>query len=128
MNMNRVLLAGNLTRDPVLRTVASGLPCVDFGLALNESFTGKDGKKRDKVCFLDVVVWDKQAKACADHLRKGAPLFLEGRLQYDEWEDKEGHKRNKIRVRADRVHFLGKPVEGAQRKAADREDGPPLDE
>lgn len=113
LRMNRVMLAGNLTRDPVVRKTPTGVSCADLSLAMNESFTGKDGKAQETACFVDVVAWEKQAEACGDYLKKGAPVFIEGRLQYDQWEDKEGQKRNKIRVRADRVQFMGRPAGSA---------------
>ena len=117
MRMNKVLLVGNLTRDPVLRKTPAGVACVDLGLAVNESYTGKDGKPQETACFVDVVAWEKQAEACREYLRKGAPVFVEGRLQYDHWEDKEGQKRNRIRVRADRVQFMGRPGGAGERAA-----------
>lgn len=107
--LNRVLLMGHLTRDPNLRQASNGTPYADFGLAINESYQ-KNGQKVEKTCFVDVVVWDRQASACGEHLHKGSPVFIEGRLQLDEWNDKtSGEKRSKLRVRADRVHFLGQP-------------------
>lgn len=121
LRMNRVMLVGNLTRDPVLRKTASGAACTDLSLAANESYTGKDGKTTDTVCFVDVVAWEKQAEACCEYLKKGAPVFVEGRLQYDQWEDKDGQKRNKIRVRADRVQFMGRPGGGERDGEGGRE-------
>lgn len=109
VRMNRVMLVGNLTRDPVVRTTPGGVSCADLSLAMNESYTGKDGQAQESVCFVEVVAWEKQAQACGQFLKKGAPVFVEGRLQYDQWEDKEGQKRNKVRVRADRVQFLARP-------------------
>lgn len=115
LRMNRVMLVGNLTRDPVLRKTPTGVSCADISIAVNESYTSKEGKTQDTACFVEVVAWEKQAEACGEYLQKGAPVFVEGRLQYEQWEDKEGQKRNKIRVRADRVQFMGRPREGAPR-------------
>jgi single-strand DNA-binding protein len=106
------MLVGNLTRDPVVRKTPTGVACADLSMAINEPYAGKDGKKQESACFVDVVAWEKQAEACGEFLRKGAPVCVEGRLQYDQWEDKDGQKRNKIRVRADRVQFMGKPPGG----------------
>lgn len=115
VRINRVMLAGNLTRDPVLRKTGSGVSCADLSLAVSDGYAGKDGKNQETTCFIDVVAWEKQADACSEYLQKGAPVLVEGRLQYDQWKDKEGNPRNKIRVRADRVQFLGRPGGGAAR-------------
>jgi single-strand DNA-binding protein len=109
------MLAGNLTRDPLLRKTATGVACADLSLAVNESYVGKDGKSQESTCFVDVVAWEKQAEACQNYLRKGAPVLVEGRLQFDQWEDKDGQKRNKLRVRADRVQFMGRAPGGEAR-------------
>jgi len=107
-SFNKVLLIGNLTRDPELRRLPSGTAVVELGLALNRSFTGKDGERREEVVFVDVTVWDRQAETCAEYLRKGKPVHVEGYLKMDQWEDKAtGEKRSKLKVQADRVQFLG---------------------
>ena len=106
---NRVILMGNLTRDPDTRYLQSGTAVTDMGLAVNETYAGQDGQKVEKTVFVDVVVWAKQAEACAQYLGKGSPVLVEGRLQLDQWETKDGEKRSKLRVRADRVQFLGRP-------------------
>lgn len=109
-SVNRVMMMGRLTRDPSLRRLGETLEVAEFGLAMSEWTGGKDGERKEKVCFVDIVVWDRQAVACNEHLRKGMQVFVEGRLQMDEWSDKQsGEKRTKLRVRADRVHFLGTP-------------------
>jgi single-strand DNA-binding protein len=108
---NRTLLMGNLTRNPDIRYTPSGAAVCDLGLAVNETFTNKAGETIDKTCFVDVTVWGKQAESCSQYLKKGSPVFVEGRLELDQWE-KDGEKRSKLRVRADRVQFLsGKPGE-----------------
>ena len=115
------MLIGNLTRDPAVRTTNGGTPYADFGLAVNESYM-KDGQKVEKAVFLDVVVWDRQASACGEHLQKGSSVFIDGKLQFEEWTDKEsGAKRSKLKVRGDRVHFLSPP----RQKSEDM--GPPVD-
>lgn len=105
-NYNRVMLIGNLTRDPELRYTPSGTAVVEIGLAVNENYKNKEGKIIEKACFVDITVWDRQAETCNEFLKKGSPVFIEGRLQFDQWETSEGEKRNKLRVRADRVQFL----------------------
>jgi len=104
---NRVLLMGNLTRNPEIRYTPSGTAVVDLGLAVNESFKNKAGEVVEQVCYVDVVVWGRQAETASEYLQKGSPVFVEGRLQLDQWENQQGEKRSKLRVRADRVQFLG---------------------
>ena len=106
-NLNKVLLIGNLTRDPELRYIPSGAAVANFGLATNRRYTTQDGEQKEEVCFVEIVVWRKTAEACANYLSKGRPVFIEGYLQYDSWEAEDGQKRNKLRVVADRVQFLG---------------------
>ncbi len=106
-SLNRVLLIGNLTRDPELRYIPSGTAVANFGLATNRVYTTQDGEKKEEVCFVEIVTWGKTAENCANYLSKGRQVFVEGRLQYDSWETEDGQKRNRLRVRADRVQFLG---------------------
>ena len=106
-NLNKVFLIGNLTRDPELRYIPSGTAVASFGLATNRIYTTQDGERKEEVCFVDIVAWSKTAENCANYLSKGSALFVEGRLQYDSWETEDGQKRNKLRVVADRVQFLG---------------------
>ncbi len=106
-SFNKVILLGNLTRDPELRYTNSGTAVCEFGLAVNRRF-GNNDSSRDEVCFVDIVVWDKQAESTGRILQKGAPALIEGRLQYDQWEDRDTHqKRSRLRVVAERVQFIG---------------------
>ena len=105
-SLNRVILIGNLTRDPELRYTASGQPMAKFGLAVNERY--KQGEEwKEKVNFIDITVWGKQAENCNKYLNKGRPVCVEGRLSYSTWETEEGQKRSKLEVIAERVVFLG---------------------
>ena len=105
---NIVVLCGNLTRDPEVRQIPSGMSVADLGLAVNENYKNKAGELVETTVWVDVVVWGKTAENCGQYLHKGAPVLVEGRLQLDQWSDKtSGEKRSKLRVRADRVHFLG---------------------
>ncbi|MDF7826200.1 single-stranded DNA-binding protein [Pontiellaceae bacterium B12227] len=115
---NRVLLMGNLTRNPEIRYTPSGTAVADLGLAINENFKNKAGEMVEQTCFVDVVVWGRQAETSAEFLQKGSPVFVEGRLQLDQWENQQGEKRSKLRVRADRVQFLGSPGKGTEFSAA----------
>ncbi len=105
-SFNKVLLMGNLTRDPELRYTDSGAAVASFGLAVNRKYKAGDEWK-DEVCYVDITVWAKQAENCAEYLHKGSPVFLEGRLNFQSWEDeKNGQKRNKLEVVANNIQFL----------------------
>ncbi|MEI6970437.1 MAG: single-stranded DNA-binding protein [bacterium] len=106
--MNKVFLMGNLTRNPELRKTPTGLSVSDIGLAVSEKYKNKSGEVVESVCFADVVVWGKQAETCGQYLAKGSPVLVEGRLQLDQWQTDQGEKRSRLRVRADRVQFLGR--------------------
>ncbi|MDD5347703.1 MAG: single-stranded DNA-binding protein [Candidatus Omnitrophica bacterium] len=106
-SLNKVLLIGNLTRDPELRYTPQGTAVANIGLAVSRKFKDKSGELREEVCFVTVVVWNKMAETCNQYLHKGSPVFVEGRLMMRSWEDKEGKKRTVIEVRAERVQFLG---------------------
>ena len=106
VNVNRVILAGNLTRDPEMRFIPSGTAVTNLGLAVNRQYTTKEGEKKEEVAFIRVVVWGKQAQSCQEYLKKGSPVLVEGRLQSRSWETAEKEKRNTLEVIAERVHFL----------------------
>ena len=106
-NFNKVLLAGNLTRDPELRYTPQGTAVANLRMAINRRFKDKSQTLKEETCFVTVVVWNKQAETCNQYLRKGSPLLVEGRLQSRSWEDNSGQKRNVLEVRAERVQFLG---------------------
>jgi len=99
---------GNLTRDPEVRHTPKGTAVGDLAMAINMSYRAQDGTEKEEVCYVDVVVWGRQAETCRDYLSKGAPVFVEGRLQLDQWEGPEGEKKSRMRVRADRVQFLSR--------------------
>jgi single-strand DNA-binding protein len=111
-NFNKVLLMGNLTKDPELRYTPQGTAVVNLRLAVNRRFKDKNQEMKEEVCFITCVVWDKQAETCNQYLHKGSPVFVEGRLQSRSWEDNTGNKRSVIEVRAERVQFLGQPSGG----------------
>jgi len=106
-NLNKVFLMGNLTRDPELRYTPSGTAVVDFGMAMNRRWTSQDGQKKEDTCFVDVQAWARSAEVISEYCRKGAPLFVEGRLQFDSWEGRDGQKRSKLRVTVENFQFLG---------------------
>ncbi len=113
-DLNRVFLVGRLTRDPEVRYTAGGQSVADIGLATSRVYLSKTGEKKEEVCFVDIVVWGRQAETAAQYLTKGSPILVEGRLQLDAWETKEGEKRSRLKVQANRIQFLGKaPAKGA---------------
>ncbi len=113
---NKVLLMGNLTKDPELRYTPQGTAVANLRLAVNRKFRDRNQELKEEVCFVTAVVWDKQAETCNQYLHKGSPLFVEGRLQSRSWEDASGQKRSVIEVRAERVQFMGSP-QGKAREA-----------
>lgn len=106
-SFNRVLLMGNLTRNPEMRYTPAGSAVCEFGIAVNRRFVQANGAEKEEVCFVDIVVWGKQAESTSRYLQKGSSVFIEGRLVYDQWEEKETQKkRSRLRVNAERVQFL----------------------
>ena len=110
-NYNKVLLMGNLTRDPEQRFIPSGQAVVGFGIATNRTFTA-GGEKREEVTFVDIEAWGQQGELIHRYLKRGNPIFVEGRLKFDSWETKEGEKRSKLRVVLERFQFLGSGSRG----------------
>jgi single-strand DNA-binding protein len=112
-NLNRVLLIGNLTRDPEIRYTPKGTAVAEIGIAVNRVFSGEDGEKREEVTFVDVTLWSRLAEIAEQYLKKGRPVFIEGRLQLDSWDDKQtGQKRSRLRVVAENIQMLGSRGEG----------------
>jgi single-strand DNA-binding protein len=112
-NLNRVLLIGNLTRDPELRYTPKGTAVTDFGLAVSRIYSGEDGEKKEETTFVDVTLWARQAEIAGQYLKKGRPVFIEGRLQLDTWDDKQtGQKRSRLRVVGENLQLLGSRPEG----------------
>lgn len=105
-DMNRVFLVGRLTQDPKLRYTASKTPVANFAIASNRRTRQADGERREEVVFVDVTVWNQQAEACAEHLRKGRPVLVDGRLTMDQWTDDRGGKRVRLFITAESVQFL----------------------
>jgi len=135
LQFNRVLLAGNLTRDPQVRFFANERAVADFGLAINRKYKTADGQMKEEVTFVDIEAWGRTAELVGQYLTKGRACFVEGRLRLDSWEDKkDGQKRSKLKVVADNVQFLdsnrdrgqgGAPgAEGSDDVAAEPAPGP----
>jgi len=141
-SFNKVILLGNLTRDPQVRYTPSGTAVAELGLAVNRYWFDKaSNTRREETTFVDVTLWGRDAEVAGEYLAKGRPVLIEGRLQLDTWDDKQsGQKRSKLRVVAERMQMLGARGEGggggggggrpsgagAAATAADSSDGPPI--
>ena len=113
-SFNKVILLGNLTRDPEVRYTPKGSAVCDLGVAVNRQYTLDSGEKREEVTFVDVVLWSRLAEIAGEYLKKGRPIFIEGRLQLDTWDDKQsGQKRSKLRVIGETMQLLGGRPPGA---------------
>jgi single-strand DNA-binding protein len=109
LNLNSVFLAGHLTRDPQVKTLANDRAVAEFGLAINRRYKTADGVPKEDSTFIDVEAWGRTAELVGQYLSKGSPCYLEGRLKLDSWQDKDGSKRSRLKVVADSVQFLGRP-------------------
>ncbi len=131
-NYNKVILAGNLTRDPQVRFLANERAVADFGLAVNRKYRGGDGEMKEETTFVDIECWGRTAELVGQYLNKGRSCLVDGRLRLDSWEDRDGNKRNRLRVVADTVQFLdgrgsggGAAPGGGGRAREDGDDMPP---
>ena len=112
-NFNKVMLMGNLTRDPEVRYTPKGTAVAEIGLAVNRIYSGENNEKREETTFVDVTLWGRTAEVAGEYLKKGRPVFIEGRLQLDSWEDKQsGQKRSKLRVVAEGMQLIGSRAGG----------------
>jgi single-strand DNA-binding protein len=122
-SFNKVILVGNLTRDPELRYTPKGTAIAKVGLAVNRVWTNEAGEKKEEVTFVDVDIFGRTAENVGQYMRKGRPILIEGRLKLDQWDDKQtGQKKSKLGVVAETVQFLGSPAgsEGGSAPAAPR--------
>lgn len=135
VSINLVVLMGNLTRDPELRRTPTGHAVAEMRMAVSEKYKNSAGKEVQNTCFVEIVVWDKQAEACSQYLTKGSTVIVEGNLQLDQWKTTEGEKRSKLKIRANRVQFIGRPRgetagheqrQVAEEKQAEEENGSPF--
>jgi len=125
-SFNKVILLGNLTRDPEVRYTPKGSAVCDLGIAINRQYTLDSGEKREEVTFVDVVLWSRLAEIAGEYLKKGRPIFIEGRLQLDTWDDKQsGQKRSKLRVIGETMQLLGGRPPGAGGAGEGGEEGKP---
>ena len=131
MQLNHTTLSGNLTRDPELRTVGADRTVANFTLANNRRYKAGDGEPREETLFLDCEAWGRPAELVAQYLTKGSPLVVEGRLRLDQWTDKDGGKRSRVKLVVEQVHFVEsrRSDDGADQDQAarrDHEQGPPV--
>ena len=111
-SLNKVMLIGNLTRDPEIKYTTNGMALCNFSIAVNRKYTS-NGEQKEEVAFIDIEAWGKQGESCNQYLSKGRPVFIEGRLKFDQWDDKAtGKKRSRLTVNAERVQFLGGNEDG----------------
>jgi single-strand DNA-binding protein len=108
-SVNKVILVGNLGRDPEIRYTQGGTPVANFTMATTERWSDPSGEKREKTEWHRIVVWGKQAEIASEYLRKGRQVYIEGSLQTREWTDREGNKRTTTEIRAQRLQLLGRP-------------------
>lgn len=106
-NLNKVMLIGNLTRDPQLSYLPSQTAVVEFGLATTRRFKKQDGSQGEETCFVDCQMFGKRAEVINQYFKKGEPIFVEGRLKFDQWTAQDGAKRSKLRVFVENFEFLG---------------------
>lgn len=123
-SLNKVMLIGNLTRDPQLSYLPSQMPVVEFGMAVNDRRKQQDGSYVDKANFIDLSIFGKRAEALQKYVKKGDPLFVEGKLDYQQWE-KDGQKRSKLKVIVQNFEFIGKSGGGNQSAPTPSDPEPP---
>ena len=124
-NFNRVIVAGNLTRDPQLSYTPSNTPVCEFGMALNRRWRDRDGNAKDEVCYLDLTAYGRSGEVINQYMSKGRSILVEGRLRYSQWTNKEGQKRNKLDVIVENFTFLGGGQGGGGRGGAPQSDRQP---
>nr|MBR9809784.1 single-stranded DNA-binding protein [bacterium] len=129
-NVNKVMLLGNITRDLEVRYTPKGTAVCDLGMAVNRIRTGDNGERIEEVTYVDVTLWGRQAELAGQYLSKGRSVFIEGRLQLDQWDDKQtGQKRSRLRVVGENMQFIGgQGGSGAPRQQAapsDQQQSPP---
>ena len=109
---NRVIIMGNLTRDPEIRYLQSGMAVSDIGVAVNDKRKNANGEWIEETTFVDVTLWGRTAEVVGEYLSKGSPIFVDGRLKLDSWETQDGQKRSKLKVVADKMQFIGGKGQG----------------
>jgi single-strand DNA-binding protein len=112
--INYVIVAGNLTKDPVFRETTNGTPVVNFSIASNRKFKDSSNQWQEDVCYVGVVAWNKLAESCRDRLKKGSAVLVDGELQSRSWKSEDGHNRSIVEIKARRIQFLNKRLIGTE--------------
>ena len=123
-NFNKVVLIGNLTKDPEVRYTAGGVPVANLRLAINRKLKDKTGNAKEEACFVTAVAWNKLAEICGEYVRKGDPILVEGRLQSKSWETEDKQKRTALEVVAENIQFLKGKSSGASSPGEEPEGTP----
>lgn len=126
---NRVILMGNLTRDPEMKFTPNQMAITTFGMATNKRWKSPDGQDRNEACYVDIKAWGKQAEAINQYCHKGDALLVEGRLTFESWEAKDGTKRNRLVVTLDKFEFMSSPKQQATPEShSEKQEELPLDD
>ncbi len=120
--INYVIVAGNLTKDPIFRETTNGTPVVNFSIASNRKFKDSTNQWQEDVCYVGVVAWNKLAESCRDRLKKGSAVLVDGELQSRSWKSEDGHNRSIVEIKARRIQFLNKRLVGSDDNGAIIED------
>ena len=124
-SVNKVILIGNCTRDPEVRYTPKGTAVADIGMAMNRYFSSDGGERREETTFVDVTLWGRQAEVAGEYLKKGRPVYIEGRLQMDSWDDKNtGQKRTKLKIVGEQMQLLGSREGGGGSGPQQRSESP----
>ena len=120
--INYVVVAGNLTKDPIFRQTTNNTPVVNFSIASNRKYKDSSNQWQEDVCYVGIVAWNKLAESCRDRLKKGSAVLVDGELQSRNWKSEEGHNRSIVEIKARRIQFLNKRVKQSNNGADDNED------
>jgi len=120
-NLNKVMIIGNLTRDPELKHTPSGTAVVELGMATNRKFKSATGEQKEEVCFLNLAAFGRKAEVLNEYTKKGDPLYIEGRLKFDSWETDDGQKRSKLSIVIQDFQFLSSKGKGGGKQYGDEE-------
>ncbi len=112
LNLNQVSLAGRLTRDPQVKALANDKVVADFGVAINRRWKSADGEVKEEATFLDIEAWGRTAELVGQYLAKGSPVYIDGRIRVDQWQDKDGSRRSKMKIIAESVQFIAPRKDG----------------
>jgi single-strand DNA-binding protein len=124
--INFVIVAGNLTKDPIFRETTNGTPVVNFSIASNRKFKDSTNIWQEDVCYVGIVAWNRLAESCRDRLRKGSAVLVDGELQSRSWKSEDGHNRSIVEIKARRIQFLNKRLIGSEGNGAQEEDEPSI--